>query len=170
MANLIIYFSRKGENYWNGEIKNISKGNTERVAEYIQRSVGGDLFQIRPLVPYSDEYYACAARAKEEQQNGARPELMQVLSDISRYDTIFVGYPNWWGTCPMPVFTLLERLDFSGKKLVPFCTNEGSGLGNSERDLKKACKGARFGAGLSIHGAGAELSEARVAAWAKASV
>ena len=170
MANLILYFSRAGENYWNGSLKTIPKGNTQRVAEYIQRAVGGDLFEIRPAKPYPEGYYDCAARAKEEQQTKARPELMQVLSDISKYDVIFVGYPNWWGTCPMPVFTLLERLDFTGKKLLPFCTNEGSGLGQSEQDLKKSCKGARFGPGLSLHGAGAESAEARVAAWARQNV
>ncbi len=170
MANLILYFSRAGENYWNGSLKAISKGNTQRVAEYIQRAVGGDLFEIRPAVAYPEGYYDCAARAKAEQQNGARPELMQYISDISKYDVLFVGYPNWWGTCPMPVLSLLERLDFTGKKIVPFCTNEGSGLGNSERDLKRACKGARFGAGLSVHGAGAESAETRVAAWAKQSL
>ncbi len=170
MANLIIYFSRAGENYVNGSIERISKGNTQRAAECIQRAVGGDMFQIQPAAPYPDDYYGCAAIAKKERETKARPELIRYITDVSGYDTIFVGYPNWWGTCPMPVLTLLERLDFTGKRIAPFCTNEGSGLGSSETDLKRACRGARFLPGLSIHGAGVDVSEARISAWAKKSV
>ena len=80
-----------------------------------------------------------------------------------RYDTIFVGYPNWWGTMPMCVYTFLEQYDLTGKKIVPFCTNEGSGMGGSERELKKICKGAEIASGLSIHGAEAAKSETKVA-------
>ena len=170
MANLIIYYSRKGENYWNGSIRNISKGNTERVAEFIQEAVGGDLFEIRTVQEYNKDYYVCIEEAKQELHAHARPELKEYLESADGYDTIFVGYPNWWGTCPMAVFSLLERLDLSGKKIVPFCTNEGSGMGSSERDLKKICTGAAIAKGLSIHGAEAAQSAAQVAAWAKKNV
>ena len=170
MANLIIYYSRKGENYWNGSIRNISKGNTERVAEFIQEAVGGDLFEIRTVQEYTKDYYVCIEEAKQELRTQARPELVAYLESVDKYDTIFVGYPNWWGTCPMSVFSLLERLDLSGKKIVPFCTNEGSGMGSSERDLKKVCTGATLAKGLSIHGAEAAQSAAQVAAWARKNV
>lgn len=170
MANLIVYFSRAGENNWNGDIRSIDRGNTQRVAEYIQNAVGGDLFEIRTLRPYSDDYYECASQAKEEWNANARPELAAYLGDLSGYENIFVGYPNWWETCPMAVFSLLERADLSGKRIIPFCTNEGGGLGNSERDLKKVCKGAKLLPGLSVHGAGAEVLEALVSSWAKRSV
>ncbi len=86
------------------------------------------------------------------------------------YDTVFVGYPNWWGTLPMCMFTLLEKLDTAGKTIIPFCTNEGSGMGSSERDLKKLCGGANIKKGLSIHGAETEQSEKKIAEWAKRSL
>ena len=82
----------------------------------------------------------------------------------------YIQYPNWWGTMPMCVYTFLEHYDLTGKKIVPFCTNEGSGMGGSERELKKICKGASVASGLSIHGAEAAQSEGKVAAWAKKNV
>ena len=170
MANLIVYYSRKGENYWNGSIKNLSKGNTERVAEFIQKAVGGDLFEVETVKPYAKGYYECIEEAKAELRANARPEIKGYVEDISGYDTIFVGYPNWWGQMPMCMCTFLEHYDLSGKRIIPFCTNEGSGMGSSERQLKGICKGAVVAAGLSIHGAEAEKSEAKVSAWAKKNI
>ena len=167
---LTVYYSRKGENYWNGGIKNIAKGNTERVAEFIQNAVGGDLFEIDTVRTYDKDYYKCIDEAKQELREGARPEIKAYPDNLEQYDTIFVGYPNWWGTMPMCMFTLLEHYDLTGKTIIPFCTNEGSGMGSSERDLKKICKGAPIKSGLSIHGAESEKSESKVAAWAKKSV
>ncbi len=167
MKNLIVYYSRKGENYWNGSIKNLQKGNTARVAEFIQSAVGGDLFEVETVKPYSVDYYKCIEEAKAELQANARPEIKGYVEDLSGYDTIFVGYPNWWGQMPMCMCTFLEHYDLSGKKIVPFCTNEGSGMGSSEKQLKNICKGATIAAGLSVHGAEALQSEAKVSAWAK---
>ncbi len=167
---LIVYYSRKGENYWNGSLKNISKGNTERVAEFIQNAVGGDLFEVETVKPYSDIYMTCIEEAKQELREKARPEIKGFPENFEEYDTIFVGYPNWWGTMPMCMFTLLEKFDLTGKTIIPFCTNEGSGMGSSERDLKALCKGAEVKAGLSVHGAEAENSENKAAAWAKKSI
>lgn len=95
MANLIIYYSRKGENYWNGSIRNLSKGNTEQVAEFIQEAVGGDLFEVRTVREYNKDYYICIEEAKQELHAQARPELEEYLESVDKYDTIFVGYPNW---------------------------------------------------------------------------
>ena len=166
---LIIYYSRKGENYWNGSIKIIANGNTERIAEFIQDTVGGDLFEVETVREYSKSYMTCIEEAKQELREKARPEIKN-MPDISGYDTIFVGYPNWWGTMPMCMFTALEKQDWSGKTVIPFCTNEGSGLGSSERDLKGICKGAKFMPGLSVHGAESEQSKSKVANWAKDSI
>lgn len=168
--NLIIYYSRKGENYWNGGIKNIDKGNSEIVAEFIQNAVGGDLFEVDTVKPYADDYYECIEEAKVELHEQARPELKEYLDEISDYDNVFIVGPCWWGTYPMPVFSQLEKLDFSGKKVLPVMTHEGSGLGKSESDLKNLLSGASFGKGLAVHGADASKSENTVSAWAKQSV
>lgn len=165
--NLIIYYSRKGENYWNGSIKNISKGNTEVVAEFIQNAVGGELFEVDTVKPYAADYYACIEEAKQELNSQARPALKKYLDSINGYDNIFVCGPCWWGTFPMAIFTQLEKLDFTGKKVMAVMTHEGSGLGSCERDLKRLCPGAMFGTGLAVHGADAAKSESTIAAWAK---
>jgi flavodoxin len=168
--NLILYYSRKGENYVNGEIQNLSKGNTEIVAEFIQDTVGGDLFEVDTVERYADDYYACIDEAKKELNANARPELREYLDSIDEYDNLFVCGPCWWGTFPMAIFSQLERLDFTGKKVMAVMTHEGSGLGSCERDLKKICTGATFGKGLAVHGAEAAKSESTVAAWAKSVV
>ncbi|HJA92497.1 MAG TPA: NAD(P)H-dependent oxidoreductase [Candidatus Eisenbergiella merdipullorum] len=168
MSNiLIVYFSRKGENYWNGSIRNLRKGNTEIVAEMIADLTGGDLFEVETVKPYPEEYYACTDEAKEELREKARPELKAYPDSLDGYDTIYVGYPNWWGTMPMAMFAFLEHYDWSGKRILPFCTNEGSGMGGSERDLKNVCTGAVVERGLSIHGAEAADSGKKVEAWVK---
>ena len=165
--NLIIYYSRKGENYWNGSVRNIEKGNTEIVAEYIQNAVGGDLFEVETVKTYAQDYFECAAETKSELQSNARPELKKYLDSIDGYDNVFVCGPCWWGTFPMAIFTQLERLNWTGKKVMAVMTHEGSGLGNCESDLQKTCVGATFGRGLSVHGAEASRAEHGVAAWAK---
>lgn len=167
MANLIVYYSRKGQNYWAGSIKNLEKGNTERVAEFVQQAVGGDLFEIERVHDYPEDYYACCDEAKAELNENARPEIKRFIDSLDDYDTIFVGYPNWWGTCPMCVFTFLERYDLAGKRIVPFCTNEGSGMGSSERDLRRVCASATVEKGLSVTGNRAAQSQDEVSRWAK---
>lgn len=167
---LTVYYSRKGENYVNGSIKKLSKGNTECVAEFIQNAVGGDLFEVETVKQYSDSYMTCIEEAKKELSEKARPEIKAYPENFENYDTIFVGYPNWWGTMPMCMFTLLEHYDLSGKTIIPFCTNEGSGMGSSEKDLKNICKGATVKNGLSVHGAEAAKSQSKVGSWAKNTV
>ena len=164
---LIVYYSRKGENYWNGSIKNLPKGNTEIVAEMIAEMTGGDLFEVDTVKTYAKDYYECIEDAKAELREGARPELKKYMDSLDDYDTIFVGYPNWWGTMPMAMYTFLEHYDLSGKRILPFCTNEGSGMGSSERDLKNTCKGAVVESGLSVHGAEAANSRGKVEKWVK---
>ncbi len=167
MKNLIIYYSRKGQNYVGGSIRSIDKGNTQTVAEYIQQAVGGDLFEVDTVKPYAADYNTCIQEAKEEIRQKARPELKKYLTDISAYDTVFVCGPCWWGTFPMAIFSQLEKLNFTGKKVIAVMTHEGSGLGNSEHDLQQSCPGATFGKGLAVYGSEASASQARVAAWAK---
>ena len=165
--NLVIYYSRKGENYVNGGIRSLAKGNTEICAEYVRDAVDADLFEVETVKEYSGDYTKCTEEAKVELREQARPELKKYLDDVSRYENVFVCGPCWWGTYPMAVFSQLERLDFSGKKVMALMTHEGSGLGSCERDLKKLCAGATFGKGLAVHGADAAGSEKVVAEWAK---
>ena len=167
MKDLIIYFSRSGENYFGGELKNIEKGNTEVIAEYIQEITGADLFKVEPIVDYPEDYMKCIDVAKKEQQDDARPEIKETLDNISSYSTVYIGFPNWWGTLPMPMFTQLEQLDFTGKVVKPFVTHEGSGFGSSQNDLKKLCEGAEIKKGLSIPGANVYDSRDIVAMWVK---
>ena len=165
--NLIIYYSRKGENYWNGSIRDLPKGNTQIVAEYIQKAVGGDLFEIKTVREYSADYMTCTREAQDELRAHARPGLKRYLDSLDGYDNVYVCGPCWWGTFPMAVFTQLERLDWTGKHVMAVMTHEGSGQGSCERDLKATCKGATFGKGLAVYGADAARSETAVAAWAK---
>lgn len=167
MAQLIVYFSRTGENYVNGTIKNLSVGNTETAAKLIQSKTGADMFKLVPLVSYSEDYNECIAQAKDDQRRGARPELTAYPDSIEQYDTIYLGYPNYWGTMPMCVFTFLEHFDFGGKTIRPFCTHEGSGMGSSVGDIKKLCPNAKVGTGLAIHGAKAEKSGSDIDKWLK---
>lgn len=167
MSNiLIVYYSRKGQNYWAGSIRNLAKGNTEAAAEFIQKATGGDLFEIDTVKPYAEDYTECINQAKVELRAKARPDIKSFVDSIDQYDTIFVGYPNWWGTMPMCMFTFLEHYDLSGKKIVPFCTNEGSGMGVSEKDLKKLCPAAQILPGLSITGNRVYEMEKQIEAWA----
>lgn len=167
MSQLIAYFSRTGENYVNGTIKELSVGNTEIAAKLIQSKTGADMFRLVPLVSYSEDYNECIEQAKDDQRRGARPELTEYPDSIEQYETIYLGYPNYWGTMPMCVFTFLEHFDFSGKTIRPFCTHEGSGLGSSVGDIKKLCPNAKVGTGLAIHGAEADKSESDIDKWLK---
>lgn len=168
--NLVIYYSRTGENYVNGSIKNLAKGNTEIVAEYIADAVGADLFQVETVKEYSPDYMVCIDEAKAELKANGRPELKEMLDSVAEYDNIVVAGPCWWGTYPCAIFTQLEALDFTGKNVFPVMTHEGSGMAGSASALKKYCKGATVGQGLAIHGADAENSESAVAKWAKANL
>lgn len=165
MASIILYFSRSGENYVNGTIKNLSVGNTEVAAKMIQRLTGADIFKIEPVTEYSADYSECIEEAKQDLQRGARPELKEYPGDLSRYDTIYLGYPNYWGTIPVAVFSVLEKYDFSGKTIKPLCTHEGSGMGKSENDIKKICRGAIIEKGLAIRGGRVNESEAAIKNW-----
>ena len=168
--NLILYFSRRGENYINGMVKKLEKGNTEYVAGFIQRAVGGDLFEIRTVRKYAKDYYDCIKEAKAEQNANIRPDLAAAISDISMYDNIFICVPCWWGESPMAVYSQTDLLDFTGKKVMVAVTHEGNGMADCERALKKKLKGAVFGKGLAIHGADSLSSEKIVAKWARSQV
>ena len=165
MAELIAYFSRAGENYFSGALRTVSVGNTEIAAKMMQEATGADLFKIEPLQPYAEDYNTCIAQAQDDQRRNARPELAGYPDSLEGYDTIYLGYPNYWGTMPMPVFTFLEHFDFAGKAIRPFCTHEGSGLGRSEGDIRRLCPGAKVKKGLALHGSSVKEAQEDVVRW-----
>ncbi len=162
---LIAYYSRAGENYVSGQIKTLEKGNTEIAAGIIGRLTGADMFRIEQKHPYSKDYNECIAQAQEDRRNNARPELTAFPGSIDKYDVIYLGYPNYWGTMPMAVFTFLEHFDFGGKTIRPFCTHEGSGPGSSIRDIQKLCPDAEVTGELAIRGARVSHSEKDIEKW-----
>ena len=163
--NLIAYYSRKGNNYMNGSIVDLPVGNTEAIAKIIRESTGGDLFKIETLNPYPLDYTETTHISLEEKKKNVRPELTEMVKEMEDYDVIYLGFPNWWGTMPMAVFTFLETYDFSGKTIIPFCTHEGSGMGRSERDIKKLCPQAKVLTGIAIRGTDVKTSEAMIKSW-----
>ncbi len=167
MAALIVYFSRRGENYVSGQLKKLSVGNTEAAAEMIRQLTQAELFRLEPVQAYSDGYNDCIAEAQADQRRDARPELKRYPESLDNYETIYLGYPNYWGTMPMCVFTFLERFDFTGKTILPFCTHEGSGMGRSEADIKRLCPGAAIKKGLAHHGGSVQSAKADIEKWLK---
>ncbi|MBR0236046.1 MAG: NAD(P)H-dependent oxidoreductase [Clostridia bacterium] len=165
MKTLIAYFSRADENYFGGAMRYIKVGNTEVVVGKMRELIDADVFKIEMKKPYSPVYMTCINEAKDDLRKNARPELVSLPESIDGYDNIILAYPNYWGTVPMAVATFLEAFDFSGKTLLPLCTNEGSGMGHSERDVMKMCRGANVVKGLSITGSAAESSKESVKRW-----
>lgn len=141
-------------------------GNTAKLAGWIQERTGGDLFSIRVKEPYSSNYDECLDRAAEEKQSGARPELTDYVAHMDDYDVIFLGYPNWWYTLPMPVMTFLESYDFSGKTVIPFCAHGTGGLAESVDDLRAALPAsATVGRPIGVYRPDVDSAEPRIDEW-----
>ena len=146
---LVAYFSRTGEQY---SVGNITEGNTAIIAKMIANKTKGDLFEIKVKDDlYPKSYTELTKYAKVEKQRNARPEIAGNVNDFGSYGTIFIGYPNWWGDMPMPVYTFIENYDFTGKNVIPFCTHEGSGLSGTQNNIQKSVKGKVLN-GLAIYG------------------
>ena len=162
---LIAYFSRPGNNYVNGQIVNLPVGNTEVAAKMIREMTGGDLFQIEAVNAYPEDYTETTEVARQELRTNARPKLTGHVETMASFEVIFLGYPIWWGTMPMPVYSFQEDYDFSGKTIAPFCTHEGSGLGRSVSDIRKMCPQSTVPDGLAIHGGDVKNAHDEVAGW-----
>lgn len=161
--SLVIYFSRADENYGVGYIE---KGNTEVIAEYIKDIINADLFKVEGIQGYSADYQTCIEEAKIRQQKNERPELKEYISDISKYDVIYIGAPVYWGIMPQEMITLLEKLDFTGKIVRVFTTHEGSGLGSIPEQVKKVCKGATVLAdSIAIRGTTVKSARNKIENW-----
>lgn len=134
-------------------------GNTRSIASRIHQKVSGDLVELELARPYSKDYDTCLNEAKRDREQGARPELKTRIANMDRYDLVYLGYPIWWATIPMPIVSLLESYDFSGKTIAPFCSHGGSRLGQSVTDITKLAPNATVMEGLAVHyGGGNSLS------------
>ncbi len=142
-------------------------GNTEGVAEEIRRQTGADLFEIELVHPYSDSYNTVLDQAQHDQNIQARPEIKNKVKNFDQYDTILIGYPNWWASIPMPIASFLEEYDFSGKTIIPFCSHGGGRFGQSLTAIAKLAPNAAMGEGFSIHYSGGSALSADVEAWLK---
>lgn len=164
----IVYFSMKGQNIGPGmKIVDLAKGHTAAAAEVIQGAVGGDLYELKTVKTYDPDHMKLIYEAKDELERGVKPEL-QTYPDMTGYDTVFLGYPNWWNHLPMPVVSFLDHTGWAGKRIIPFVTSGGSGFGDSLADLRAHCPGAQIAAGGAFLGHEVESSGPAIAAWAKA--
>ena len=162
---LIAFFSRADENYFGGAMRYVKVGNTEIVCDLIREMIDADVFRIEMKKPYSPVYMTCIEEAKRDLREKARPELVSYPDSIDAYDTVILAYPNYWGTIPMAVATFLEKYDFTGKTILPLCTNEGSGRGGSERTIRQCAPGATVKKGLPVTGSSAAGSGEIVKRW-----
>ena len=149
--SLVVYFS------WSG--------NTENVAESIQRQTGADIFEILPAVPYSDDYDTVVDLAREEQRNNARPAISGGIENIEQYDIIYVGFPNWWGDMPLILYTFFDTYDLSDKTVALFCTSGGSGLSGTVNEVRSLEPNAAVTEGLHIISGSSSNPDNAVGQW-----
>ena len=159
MDKLIIYFSRADENYAVGYIE---KGNTEVVAEYVQELTGADIFKVEPLIPYSKDYKTCIEEAKQRVGNAP---IKENINDISKYNTIYIMTPIYWGTYAPEIETAIKDLDFSNKTIRIITTHEGSGLGNVVSDIKSITNGNVDDNALAVQGSKVSVSKDIIKEW-----
>ena len=162
---LLVYFSRPGENYWNGGRRNLKVGNTEVLARTIRARLGCDVHRILAADPYPADYEETVQRNVREQEADARPAIDNPLRSIDAYDTILLASPIWNLRAPMIMTTFTEKYDFSGKTVHPVTTYAMSGLGSTPDDYAQSCKGARIATGLAVRGEEARSARADVDSW-----
>ncbi len=156
---LVVYFSKTGENY---NVGTVSVGNTAMMASYIKEYLNADSFEIVPVNKYPDNYKEATEVGKKEQNENARPEIKNKLENLDDYDTIFLGYPIWWGDLPMIVYTFLDTYDLSGKTVIPFNTHEGSGNAGTYTKLKDYLKNSNVNTnGLDLTGKKARTEDGK---------
>jgi len=158
---LVVYFSRK-DGVSGGPLK---VGHTKVVADYIQKHTGADEYEIKSATAYPKGYQATADKAQKEQEDNARPKIKGTLPDVSKYDTVFIGAPVWWGEYPMIVRTFMDKVDLSNKTVIPFTTHMGSGLGNTQEQLEEQYPNAKVRDGLGVEGTQASKSQGDVDQW-----
>ena len=146
---LVVYFSRAGENY---NVGYINKGNTHIMADIIAEATHADLFEIKTVNSYPENYKECTEVARQELDKNTRPALATKVDKWQDYDTVFIGYPIWWSYPPMAIYTFIESYDWRGKTVIPFCTSAGDVLTGKESDFPKYGKGMILKDGLGLEG------------------
>jgi flavodoxin len=162
---LLAYFSRRGENYWNGGRRDLKVGNTEVLARAISVRLDCTVHRIEAVDPYPADYDETVERNVQEQETDARPPIANPLASIDAYDTILLASPIWNVRAPMIMTTFAERYDFAGKTVHPITTYAMSGLGTTPQDYARDCRGARISTGLAVRGEKARSAGADVDAW-----
>lgn len=152
-GTLVVVFSRAGENYSVGVIE---EGNTSKMAKVIAEQTGADLFFIEPIVPYPEDYDTMLTVATQEKNDDVRPEYIGDVEQWEQYDTVFIGYPIWWGGIPNIIYSFLEFHDFTGKTVIPFNTHEGSGQAGTQQDIESRLPGITVLQGLAVSGSKAQ--------------
>ena len=142
-------------------------GNTKKIAEEIQSKTGGELFEIKTVNAYSDDYDTVLDEAKKEFNDNARPELSDSVKDMAQYQTVIIGYPIWWGDMPMAVYSFLDEYDLSGKTVLPFCTHGGSGLSETDKNIQNEEKDAKVADGLVISDSSLDDADGDIDQWLK---
>ena len=166
MAILIAYYSRAGENYFGGSYRRIPVGNTRRVAEQLASLTGGDLLELRQAHPYSDDYRTCVAQARADWQQSVRPELLGLPKDLSGYDRIYLATPTTAAPCPWRSIPSWSTMTYRQGHL-PLLHPRGSGLSQTEQDIRKAAPGATVTRGLAIHGSHVDEAAPALTLWVK---
>lgn len=173
---LIAYFSRVGNVDHEEDVDAASsasvqviggkhEGNTKLIAEMIEDETGGDLFLIETEKKYPTDYEELETLAQEEGSRGERPALATHVENMERYDTIYLGFPNWWYDMPMAVYSFLEEYDLQGKTIIPFCTSGGSGFSNAMEEIRRLQPDAEVLEGLPIYQDDVRDSAGAVKAW-----
>lgn len=162
---LLAYFSRPGENYYYGDRIDLNLGNTQMVAEMIAEAASVDVYRIEAADPYPHSYEETVARNVREEQDDARPAIVNPLPDVAGYDTVLLGSPVWNVQAPMIMRTFIEGANLAGKTIHPFVTYAVSGMGRVARDYAELFPGATLGEGLAVRGEEATTARADVEAW-----
>ena len=165
MKQLIVYFSRIGENSVDGKIEIIKKGFTEILAEKIASFTGAPMFKIEPVEAYPSDYSECVKRSRKEDESGERVPYLHPLPNLDEYDVIYLGFPCWWRSYPRVVATFVRDYKFIGKTIYPFCTNEEGQLGLAESELKGDARGALIKPGFACKGADVDKIDEKLKAW-----
>ncbi|MGM9642445.1 MAG: flavodoxin [Eubacteriales bacterium] len=165
---LVVYFSMP-DNVDNSTvvIDGQTLGNTQYMAYVIQENTGANIFRIVPETPYPTDHDALVDLARDEQRNGARPAFVGEIENFDEYDTVFVGYPNWWSDMPMILYTFFDTYDFSGKTIIPFNTHGGSGFSNTISTIRRLEPDAEVLNGLSISRNHIQDAEGEIAEWVR---